>query len=132
MFEELDDSLQFSAITAYLGMESGESTDLLEALAAKLEAAVPQLTEVKRQGGLFSRKKSVETITVHFTEDSYKIERSARGAFTATIMKKVRGITLKNTEISVDQWTDGLARELVRLAEQSAETRDALQKLVGG
>jgi hypothetical protein len=132
MFDDLDGSLQFDAVASYLSLEAGEASDLLESLAMKLEAALPQHTDIRRTGGLFSRKKSVQEITVDFDDATWHLARTQRGGFAASVRKKVRGVVLKTDEIPVSQWIDGLAQELVRNAEQNAETRDALQRMVRG
>ncbi|MEP7218809.1 MAG: hypothetical protein ABI876_07820 [Bacteroidota bacterium] len=133
MLESFDDqSLQFNVLAATLRMEGGESSDMLELLAEKLESAIPSHTGVKRSGGLFSRKQTVQEIAVDFDEQTYRIVRGKHGTPSATIARKVRGIVLKTTETPLATWTDELAGELFRMAEKSIETKEALQKLILG
>jgi len=42
----------------------------------------------------------------------------------------VRGIALKNEELSVERWIDDLSAELLRAASESERGRLALQKLL--
>jgi hypothetical protein len=44
----------------------------------------------------------------------------------------VRGITLKNEELGLDEWTDALAAQVVAEADRSERGRLALEKLLSG
>jgi hypothetical protein len=132
MSDALDQPLQFATLVSMLKLEGDASADLLEFLAARLEGAFPTATEVKRDGGLFTRKKSVREIAVDLDDDIFRIARTSRGTFEAKIQKKVRGVVLKTSDVPVSQWTEALAQALVTMAERSADTRDALQKMITG
>jgi hypothetical protein len=47
-------------------------------------------------------------------------------------LKLVRGVVLKTTEISIDQWTEEIAQQLAQQAQRSAQTRQALNKFILG
>jgi hypothetical protein len=132
MTDELDPSLQVDVLVAALQIDRQESGDLLEFLAQKLELTLPQQTTVIRGGGMFSRKHPVREITVKFNEYHYQIIREQHGSLSAKVMKLVRGVVLKTTEISVDQWTEDVAQQLAQLAQHSTQTRNALHKFVLG
>lgn len=132
MTEDLDPSLQVNVLAAALQMDRQESSDLLEFLANKLELALPQQTTVTRSSKLFSRERPVKEVTVRFNDYHYQIVREQQGLLTAKVMKVVRGVVLKTTEISVDQWTEEIAQQLAQLAQHSAQTRNALNKFVLG
>jgi hypothetical protein len=131
MTDELDLSLQVDVLAATLRIEHQESGDLLEFLAKKLELILPQQTTVARSGGLFSKNHPVKEIMVRFNDSHYQLVRH-QGSLSAKVMKLVRGVVLKTTEVSVDQWTEEIAQQLVQLAQHSAQTRNALNKFVGG
>ena len=132
MTEDLDPSLQVNVLAAALQMDRQESGDLLEFLAHKLELALPQQTTVTRSSKLFSKARPVKEVTVRFNDYHYQIVREQHGLLTAKVMKLVRGVVLKTTEISVDQWTEEIAQQLAQLAQHSAQTRNALNKFVLG
>ncbi len=132
MQEESDLSLEVDVLAAALRMDHQESGDLLEFLAKKLERSLPQNTEIARSGGLFSKEHPVKDIIVRFNDYHYQIGRDRSGFLTAKMMKLVRGVVLKTTEISVEEWTEAVAQQLVQLAHQSAQTRTALNKFVLG
>ena len=131
MTDELDLSLQVDVLAAALQMDHQESGDLLEFLAKKLELTLPQQTTVVRAGGLFAKSHPVKEITVRFNDYHYQIARQ-QGSLSAKVMKLVRGVVLKTTEVSVEQWTEEISQQLVQLAQHSAQTRSALNKFVLG
>jgi hypothetical protein len=127
---ELDPALEVDVLAAALRMDSQESGDLLEFLAKKLLLSLPQNTTVTRSG-IFGGG-SVKEITVRFDDYHYQVTRERHGSLTAKVMKLVRGVVLKTTEIPIDQWTENVAQQLSQLANRSAQTRDALNKFVIG
>lgn len=130
MDDDLDQALQVDILAAALQMDYGESGDLLEFLAKKLEQSLPQNTIVTRGGGFLS-KRLVNEITVRFDDYHYQVSRS-RSGFTAKVMKLVRGVVLKTTEVPVEQWTEEVAQQLAILAQRNAQTRNALNRFVLG
>ncbi|GAC1452615.1 MAG: hypothetical protein NVS2B14_19490 [Chamaesiphon sp.] len=132
MSEDLDPALEVDVLAAALRMDRQESGDLLEFLAKKLEQSLPKNTTVTRGGWFLSKQHPVEDITVRFDDYQYQIIRERHGALTAKVMKLVRGVVLKTTEVPIAQWTDEVAEQLASLAERSAQTRGALNKFVLG
>lgn len=132
MDDNLDQALEVDVLAAALRMDHQESGDLLEFLAKKLEQSLPQNTTVTRGGWFLSKEHPVQQITVSFDDYQYQIIRERHGSFTAKVMKLVRGVVIKTTEIPIDQWTDEVAQQLAQLAQRSAQTRSALNRFVVG
>jgi hypothetical protein len=132
MDEDLDPTLQVDVLAAALRLDQQEAGDLLEFLAKKLEQSLPQATTVTRGGGLFAKEHPVKEIVVRFDDYHYQINREKHGFPKAKVLKVVRGVVLKTTDISVDQWTEEIAQQLAQLAQRSAQTRQALNKFVLG
>jgi hypothetical protein len=130
MEDSLEQSLAVDVLAASLRMDKQESGDLLEFLAKKLQQSLPKNTQIKR-GGFFGTGE-IQQITIYFDENYYQINRERYGSFTAKVIKVVRGVVIKTTEIPMEQWNDELALELSRLAQHSAQMRDALNKFVIG
>jgi hypothetical protein len=128
---QFDSSLEVDILAAALRMDNQETGDLLEFLAKKLELSLPQQTTIARSGGFLS-KRPVKEITVRFSDYHYQIARERHGPPSAKVMKLVRGVVLKTTEVSVDRWTEEVAQQLAQLAQQSSQTRTALDKFVLG
>jgi len=118
-------------IAAMLRCDGAEAGDLLDLLGAKLEDAVPGRVEVRRRGGLFTRRKTVEAIAVTFSDVRYTIVREKHGPV-ATRAKIVRGVQIASREIPVSEWTAEVARDLGRLGAANADARSALAKWVLG
>jgi len=132
MEDNLDEALAVDVLAAALRMDHQESGDLLEFLAKKLEQSLPQNTTVTRGGWLLAKDHPVQEIIVRFEDYHYQIVREKRGSLTAKVMKLVRGVVLKTTIVPVDQWTEEVAQHLALLAEQSGQTRMALNRFVLG
>jgi len=125
------DDLQFELLASSLRADTGDMKAFIEALAVKLEGALPQRARVERKAdGLFSRTKHVQRISVELGENRYEIMHAA-GRIQATVGKAVRGIVLKTEHLSLDDWIDQLSRELTVEANRSEQSRLALQRLLG-
>lgn len=103
----------------------------MEALATKLEGALPGQTAVQRKSeGLFSKTKRVQHISVDMGDQRYELTMHG-GRVEPTRCKSVRGIVLKTEQLPLDEWIDDLSRQLSEAAQQSEQARLALQRLLG-
>ena len=110
-----------------------DTTDLrvfVEALATKLELSFPERTHVERGGRMFGSKQ-VRKISVELGDGRYDLEHSD-GVVTARRCTVVRGISLKNDELGLEEWIDDLSAELVAEAERSERGRAALERMLEG
>ncbi len=130
MEDNLDQALAVDVLAASLHMDKQESGDLLEFLAKKLQLSLPNNTQVKHGG--FLGMGAIQQITVRFNENHYQINRERYGSFTPKVLKVVRGVVIKITEVSMEQWNEELALELSHQSQRSAEMRNALSKFVIG
>jgi hypothetical protein len=130
MQDDLDSALEMDVVAAALRMDKEQARDLLEYLAQKFQLCMPDSTTVKRGGWMLSAERPVEQLTIRFPDAHFQLERQKHGPVTAKVMKIVRGVVLKTTEIPTEEWTKLLAETLSEAAKQNAATRDALQKLV--
>ena len=125
-------AMQFEVLAANLKADHGASGDLLEHLAKMLEASYAGGTKISRAGWFMSSKRPVEDLVVRFDDFQFQITRHKHGSVTARTSKLVRGVALKNTDISMEQCIDDILKELVKLGEKNAATRSALDKFVSG
>ena len=123
------DAPDLDLLAASLRADAGDTAAFLEALAARLESALPGQVEVERKGRLFGGAKRVRRIAVRLGDTHYEVE-SDGGAITARRRSVVRGIALKSEELDVDAWIDGLSRDLLALAQSSERGRVALERLL--
>jgi len=127
----VEEAPDLDLLAASLRADATDTAAFLEALAARLESALPGQVEVQRKGGLFGGGKRVRRIAVRLGDSHYEIEGD-RGAVTARRRNVVRGIALKSEELGVDAWIDGLSADLLGLAQRSEQGRLALERLLTG
>ena len=124
-----DDAPDLDLLAASLRADASDTAAFLEALAARLEGALPGQVEVERKGGLFGGGKRVRRIAVRLGDSHYELE-GGHGALAARRRTVVRGIALKSEELGVDAWIEALSADLVALAQQSERGRLALERLL--
>ena len=121
----------FDLVAASLRADAADSRGLAEALAVRLETALPAQTRVHRQSRKFlSRDKIVRAIEVHAGESRYALNVDNHGRLETTRSAAVRGIVLKNDPLPLDEWIDALARDLTGMARASEQGRLALERLL--
>jgi hypothetical protein len=121
----------FDLLAASLRADAADTQALLEALAAKLEAALPNACVVNRKATrLLSSTKRVDRLTVKLGDDTFMLSASARGARPER-RKTVGGIAIRKVELSLEDWLSGLEAALRAEAERSDAARVALQRLLG-
>lgn len=120
----------FDLDAATLRADGADVGVFVEVLAAKLEAALPAETDVRRRSkGFLSREKVVEAIEVTLGDQRYRLRRD-RGV-SASREQEVRGVVIKRQPLELDEWVQALTAQLRDLAGESAAARTALERLVG-
>ena len=126
-----DDDLSFDLDAAGLRVDNADVAAYVEALAHKLEIALPGQTTVQRRAKkLLSREKVVESIQVQLGDHTYAL-RAHGHRVEASRGKAVRNVTIRNEPLELDDWVRALAGDLRARADESAEARAALDRLVG-
>ena len=121
----------FDLVAASLRADAADARGLAEALAARLEAALPSQTRVERRSRkLLSREKVVRAIEVEAGENRYALRVDPQGGMETTVATAVRGIVLKNDALPLEEWLDSLARAIADQARASAHGREALERLL--
>ena len=120
----------FDLVAASLRADTVDTRAFAAALAVKLEQALPGLVQVERKGGLFSKDKQVRSISATFGEQCYRLDVDG-GRVEASRQKSVRGIVLHTDRLGLDEWIDGLSRELTAAASTSEQSRAALARMLG-
>lgn len=124
------DDLDFELVASSLRADSRDLTTFVEALAVKLEGALPGQSMVERRGGgLFSREKRVHRIQVTLGDQRYELIADGSRLETSCA-KAVRGIVLKTEVLPLDAWIDRLSRGLAEHAQTSEQARVALGRLL--
>jgi hypothetical protein len=121
----------FDLVAASLRADAADSRGFVEALAVRLEAALPGQARVQRRARKFlSRDKVVRAIEVDAGESRYSLQVDDRGGLDTRRSAAVRGIVLKNDPLPLDAWIDSLARDLAEQARTSEQGRLALERLL--
>jgi class 3 adenylate cyclase len=115
----------FELVAASLRADARELRTFVEVLAEKLDAAVPDATYVERGG--FRGGGRVKTIDVQLGEHRYRLDARESQASRSHV---VRGITLRNDNLGLDEWIDSLAHDLAKEAERTERGRLALEALL--
>lgn len=123
------DEGSFDMVAAGLRADATDLNAFVEALAVKLEGALPGRVTIARQGGLFSRSKGVREISVDMGDSRYSLVSNG-GRIETTRRNEVRGIAIKSEPLELDEWIAALSRELEAAARESADGRQALQRLL--
>jgi hypothetical protein len=121
----------FDLVAASLRADTTDLAAFVEALAVKLEGALPGDVAVERSGGgLLGRgQRHVRRIAVTMESGRYDLERDGSQIQCAR-SNEVRGIVIKSERLGLDEWIDELSRELAERARRSEQSRAALQRLL--
>lgn len=121
----------FDLVAANLRADTTDLVAFVEALAVKLEGALPGDVAVERSGGgLLGRgQRQVRRIAVTMEGGRYDLERDGSQIQTSRC-NEVRGIVIKSERLGLDEWIDALSHELADRARQSEQSRAALQRLL--
>ena len=121
----------FDLLAASLRADTKDLEAFVEALATKLEGSFPERVRIDRKGGRFGGQRRVERLSVELDDHSFELERD-HAEVNCRRRNVVRGIVLKNQELSVEQWIDELSAALTRAAGDTERGREALQRLLEG
>jgi hypothetical protein len=121
----------FDLVAASLRSDAADTRGFVEALAVRLETALPGQTQVKRRSKRFlSGEKVVRSIEVDAGGSRYGLSMDERGGVAATRSAAVRGIVVKKDPLELGEWIDALARDLTEQAQASEQGRLALERLL--
>jgi hypothetical protein len=126
--DQPDPGLDIELVTASLRADASDLGTFVEALAVKLEQALPNGVRVDRRGSLFGAKK-VREISVDAGDTRLRLDRD--GAAVKTSRARLSGgIVLKTEQVDIDQWLHELGRTLTEQAQRSSATREALERML--
>ncbi len=132
--EELDPArppLDIDLIAASLRADSSDLGAFVEALAVKLEDAIPGSVRVQRRRGSLFAAKAVQRIELDADDQRLELERTGNGIQTRC-SKLSGGIVLKREQLETNAWLQALGEALAVEARRSETTRLALERLLNG
>src|ERR1700761_1384703 len=123
--EDADTDLDIDLLAASLRADAGDLGAFVEALAVKLEEAVPGGVRVeRRRDGMFGPK-LVRRITLDAGGRRLEVRKDS-GAIQTYTSRLSGGIVLKSEELTTDEWLRALGEVLALQARHSQSTRQAL------
>lgn len=118
----------FDLDAAILRKSEGDLRAFLNALAARLEQALPGRVSVERKrDGLFSSSTHVVRIELATDNAAYVISLDRNGVKT-TRAKVVRGVTISNAPVTARAWLDEVRGAVTALSGASGEASE----IIGG
>jgi hypothetical protein len=130
MGDDLEAAPDIDLLAAALRADLQDNRTFLEALAVRLEGALPGIARVqRRRAGFLSRDKVVQRIEVTLGDDRFACAEAPHG-LTAEKVHVVRGIALKRETVPVERWIEELAAALSTHAGALAADHAALQRLL--
>jgi hypothetical protein len=122
-------SSSFDLLAASLRADASDVRTFVEALGVKLSESFPSKVTVERKGGRFRGAQRVRRIAVGLGDSEYELVNDD-GAVSCARRVVVRGIALKTEQLSLEQWIDALASQLVDEAGKSESDRLALERML--
>jgi hypothetical protein len=117
-------------LAASLRADSGDLGEFVEGLAGKLEDVLPGRVIVQRnRRGMFGPK-IVRKIALDAGPERLELLRSEDDVIETRRARLSGGIVLKTEPLDTDAWMDALGGALAAEAERSAQTRQALERLL--
>jgi hypothetical protein len=116
-------------LAAVLRADGAELESFGEALAAKLEEALPASTRVQRRRTGLLGPKRVHRIAIAFPDETLELVCDG-GRMEASRARMSGGITLKRERLGLDAWLQELSRALAAEAARSEQARRALEQLL--
>lgn len=120
-------------VAASLRADSADLPTFVEALAVKLEGALPGHVQVERHARKrFSHDKVVRSMTLEVGDWRYSLTSDGAGRVDTLRAKAVRGIVLKSEVLALGDWILALSRDIATQAASSEQARIALERLLLG
>jgi hypothetical protein len=121
--------IDIDLLAASLRADAGDLGTFVEALAVKLEDAVPGAVRVeRRRDGMFGPK-AVRRIALDLADLRLELRRDGPSVETRC-SRLSGGIVLKSEAVDTDAWLRLLGEALARQAGRSQTTRQALERLL--
>jgi len=101
----------------------------VEALATRLEQALPGLAQVAREHKLFAKSHRVVKIELDLDGDTFVLVEE-HGKYVARKSKAVRGIVLSSKVITLGEWLQELSVSLEAYAREHTDSRHTLEEFL--
>jgi hypothetical protein len=117
---------EFDLNAAWLRRANGDMKAFMQALAVRLEDALPGRVEVERKrDGFFSRESHAVRISVAFDSSLYTLVLE-HGHLHARRAKIVHGVTLSSGDVTVPDWFSALNREVGVIGQEAGDAHGVI------
>jgi hypothetical protein len=127
-----EEPLNMDLLAASLRADASDISTFVEALAAKLEAALPGGVRVERVRRGFRGPRWVRQISLDAGGLRLTLQRSESDALECRASRVSGGIVLKTEPVELEVWIEQLGRALSAEAQRSVRAREALERLMIG
>ena len=124
-----DDAIDIDLVSAQLRADARDLSTFAEGLAVKLEGAVPGIARVTRRRSGLAGPKRVREIAVDTDGGALLLQWDGSGMRTLRV-RVSGGIVLSRETLDIDTWLADLMTTLRAEAARSAQTRQALERLL--
>ena len=122
------DGLGIEQLIAILRADADSTGDTLEQLSIRLGSALGGRVRARRSG-LFGRG-SITVLTIDLGDRRFLLERAGHGGLAARCSHVVREVAIRTDDLDLETWIEQLSRALSAAAQESAEARAALERLL--
>lgn len=124
--------LDMDLLSASIRADAADTDSFFSVLATKLQDALGDKVQIRREGGLFKRDKAAVGISIDLATGAGVVLEATRKGSTieCTVNRPVRGIVVSSKPCSLPDWIDSLSRALADEARHSAQTWKALHGML--
>ncbi len=124
---------QLELLAASLRLDASDMQSSLAALGRLLQSISPSGVKVEtRKKGILARESFIYEISIRLGNQIYAITNTKpQGQIICSRSKVVRDIVIKTDELTMDKWAASLAQQVASEADQSAASRDAINRILG-
>lgn len=120
----------FDLQAAWLRRFTSDAESNLNALALRLQEALPERVTVRTSKGFFARTAKTTGVTVELGDKRYALE-IARGKLKASVAMVVRGITLSTKPLNPAEWFVQLSEETKAATDHAKALSQSLAAFMG-
>ena len=126
-----DQQMNFSMDAAQLRQSAHNQSAYLEALATRLQAALPSGTvQVTRSFSILSKRRPIKTIVVTIGDNEYLLNFEKSMGIQTAIGNVVRGVVLKTETVPFVEWLQRLTTAIQKYAAVHGETNNLLEEFL--
>jgi hypothetical protein len=127
------DEFSFDLSAAQWRKSATDERAFVEALAIRLQQALPGMVTITRHFAFFAKDKRVHTIEVRLLNVEYElVQEKGAGVLRTSKGKVVHGVRLKSDELPFTDWLNHLSQDLEEYSNEHQDTRETLERFLLG